>query len=226
MITKKDIEENISLYNKSLLETEVVVSQVLLSHTHISILYFLREIMEDRCENYLEIGSFHGGSMLTAMRSKYQCNFYGIEIFSDRLNKEMTPDKLNDQISKNNINEHHFEIIKGDSLDNTTISTVKQKIVEESVGIFFIDGLHTTHAVQNDFDNYISLVKPGGFIVFDDYQYAPVKHAVNNIVRNIDKSKFNVIGNIDNVNKSYDNGHTKTISDKSFEFIIQRYDWN
>ena len=79
-----------------------------------------------------------------------------------------------------------------------------------------------------DFSDYQDLVNPGGFIVFDDYQFSRVKNGVNKTVEGLtDKDnigKFNIIGDIDNIAKAYDLPESggKNVAGKSFEFIIQK----
>jgi len=53
--------------------------------------------------------------------------------------------------------------------------------------IIFIDGDHSSLAVQNDYNATIKLLRPGGFMVFDDYldkAHSPeVRGAVDEIAR-------------------------------------------
>ena len=50
-------------------------------HNHINVLYMLRELMGDKCKNYLEIAVYYGASFILVMQNKYPCNFVGIDFF-------------------------------------------------------------------------------------------------------------------------------------------------
>ena len=55
-------------------------------HSHMMVLYTLRELMGQDCKSYLEIGVHNGGSMAAAMQSKHECKFYGVDMFQEVLN--------------------------------------------------------------------------------------------------------------------------------------------
>jgi hypothetical protein len=90
--------------------------------------------------------------------------------------------------------------------------------------ILFIDGDHYKRGVIFDFENYKEFVNPGGFIVFDDYEdfeYSPeVRVAVDEIVKNIDNTKFNIIGTFKKTKQINDNtSHFKVFYN---EYILQK----
>lgn len=98
---------------------------------------------------------------------------------------------------------YKFEIFKQFSTDKSLIN--KLKMNNTKVDILFIDGDHTRQAVLNDWNNYIDFVNSGGFICFDDYYddiYSPeVRPAVDSIVADLDKNKYEIIGPLDNFHK-------------------------
>ena len=53
----------------------------------------------------------------------------------------------------------------------------------ENFDLIFIDGDHSTEAVANDFKLSKDLLKIGGFILFDDYNWIP-KHDRQNLTKN------------------------------------------
>jgi hypothetical protein len=65
----------------------------------------------------------------------------------------------------------------------------------------FIDGDHTYKGVKMDFEMYQELVKPGGFIVFDDYHdeisSPEVKVFVDDLVNNL--NGYEIIGTFKNI---------------------------
>lgn len=77
-------------------------------------------------------------------------------------------------------------------------SEPNQEAQKPWVDILFIDGDHSATAVKNDWALYSPLIRPGGFVVFDDYmdfQYSPEVHgAVNEIVATLDTTQWYVIG--------------------------------
>lgn len=180
-------------------------------HSNMAVLYVLREMMKNDCGVYLEIGVHNGGSMAVAMQSEYPCKFYGIDMFEKVLQNprwsyfrtdELSYWKAFHNIRRCNSHNHEFEIIDGDSRAKSTIGAAF-KI--QDVGLFFIDGDHTYPVVKSDFDNYSRLVKPGGIVVFDDYN--PDGHPdIVRFVNELDDPKWRKIGQTTN------------------EFMIQRND--
>ena len=89
----------------------------------------------------------------------------------------------------------------------------------ETFDIIFIDGDHSTQGVWTDYNNTISLLRPGGFMVFDDYldwkDSSDVRGAVDNIAKITDLipigSPRNIHGIHPQVNASFIN-----------EFIFQK----
>ena len=173
-------------------------------HNHINVIYMLREYMKENCKNYLEIGTYHGGSIITGMQSEYKCNFYGLDFYGAGLNGEFDKpgnQSVNDGVSiestkisieKLNKHNHFFELIQADSQLDLTFNILKEKLTD-GVDLLLIDGCHTYNCVLRDFELYSKLVNKGGFICFDDYFFMEeVRQAVNDI--NFDE--YEIVGNI------------------------------
>jgi cephalosporin hydroxylase len=142
-------------------------------------------------------------------------NVYSIDLGSP-INKEI-PIRNVDKFKNENCSYKYFE---GSSFDEKIISLVKE--IAKSVDILFIDGDHSHIGVLNDFKNFSDLVKPGGYIVFDDYMdnvHSPkVKGAVDYIVSDLLNDEYEIYGSL-----IYPE-ITKTNIDKpsSNEFIIRK----
>lgn len=91
--------------------------------------------------------------------------------------------------------------------------------INETFDIIFIDGDHSTKGVWRDYNNTIKLLRPGGYMVFDDYldfKSSPaVKGAVDDIAR---ISELTAIGTPRNVH----NIHPTVNSEYINEYIFQK----
>jgi hypothetical protein len=101
------------------------------------------------------------------------------------------------------------------------------KDTNTKVDILFIDGAHDYNSVINDWRNYNGFVNSGGYIIFDDYndyKYSPeVKPAVDEIVKHIDSTVYEIIGSplntLDDVSVGYNNTYGLKNSN---EFILYK----
>ena len=188
-------------------------------HNHINVLYMLRELMGDKCKNYLEIGVYYGASFILVMQNKYPCNFVGIDFFDKVRYGENVTNDVNPIADVrnviNSVNEHNYnyDLIQGDSTDIDIVTQVKDKI-KDGIDLLFIDGNHEPDGLLADFNNYKDLVNSGGFIVFDDYGFLP---DVKNTVDDIDFSGFEVIGEID-----MHSGNTPGTPGKNASYIVYK----
>ncbi|MBA7492407.1 hypothetical protein ES702_02957 [subsurface metagenome] len=66
-------------------------------------------------------------------------------------------------------NAKNVSLIFGRS-DAPGVITKVKSIVGDNVDLLFIDGDHSYQVVKSDYDNYGSLVRPGGLIIFHDTQ--------------------------------------------------------
>ena len=160
-------------------------------HKHTHILYDIRTELGDKPITYLEIGSFAGGSVSLIASHKYPTNCFTLDL-GEPINPEVV--QRNVANFKNELST--FKYFQGNSQDINMVNHIKSEINE--VDFLFIDGDHTTNGVINDFNNYVGLVKSGGYIAFDDYldfQYSPEVHgAVNDIVSKLNHEEFYIIG--------------------------------
>jgi len=169
---------------------------------YIHVLYLIKNLLGASCKTYLEIGTLHGGSMLIAMQSGLASTFVGIDPFEDHgyYGKPIDPHSgvrvtlANTQanINRNNPHKHPFKLIKGFSTDPEVIAKVKEEF--PVVDFLFIDGDHSTEGVTKDFNNYSSLVRPGGILVFDNYQDPAYKGRIAAAIRKIDRTDWITVG--------------------------------
>lgn len=160
-------------------------------HKHTHILYDIRTEFGDKPITYLEIGSYAGASISLISSHKYPTNCFTLD-----LGTPISPDIVKRNVSNFKNEQSSFNYLQGNSQDINIINHVKNEIKE--IDILFIDGDHSRNGVFEDFNNYSSLVKNGGYIAFDDYldhQYSPEVHgAVNDIVLNLNPDEYDIIG--------------------------------
>lgn len=183
-------------------------------HLHTHILYDIRTHLGDELKNYLEIGSFAGGSMSLISSHPSPTNCITVDL-GYPINKEVVEFNVSKFKNKNST----FKYIQGNSQSIETVNRVKSEY--DSFDFLFIDGDHSTNGVLLDFQNYSPLVKKGGYICFDDYldwEFSPqVRGAVDSIVKNLDENEYNVIGLV-----SYEHLNEFTELDSNNIFIIQK----
>lgn len=183
-------------------------------HLHTHILYDIRTHLGNELKNYLEIGSFAGGSMSLISSHPSPTNCITVDLGSP-INKEV----VESNVLKFKNEESTFKYIQGNSQSIDVINKVKNESKE--FDFLFIDGDHSTNGVLLDFQNYSPLVKKGGYICFDDYldwEFSPqVRGAVDSIVKSLDENKYKVIGSL-----SYEHLKEFTELDSNNIFIIQK----
>lgn len=161
-------------------------------HNHFHILYDLCSEFDYNL-TYLEIGCFAGASASLVSSHPSVRKVFSIDLGTP-IDKSI-PEK---NVSKFKNSNCEYKYFKGNSTDLNIINSVIEEVKE--VDIFLIDGDHRYDGVINDFNNYERLVKSNGYIVFDDYldpQHSPqVKSAVDFIVKNLDKTKYEIIGSL------------------------------
>lgn len=167
---------------------------------HIHIIYIIKEMMKDSFENYLEIGTLHGGSMSLALQSRYGVKHIGIDLFTYYGKPSDPYDEKKTVVSKENAIKnvqlmnrynHNFELFEGSSYNDDTVNLVKSKI--DAISLLLIDGDHSFEGKLRDYNLYSPLVSSGGIIIFGTYgsRYWPeVKQAVDTI----DKRGWHIIG--------------------------------
>ena len=197
----KDIEEYISSNRKHYDELEKRISDNIdgrCCHYKVEVINALIEVSED-IKTYLEIGVHNGTSMSYAVSTSKSIDCCGIDLFEDSkqpgLNAQfywrkdgIQIERTHKNISSNNTSKSTVHLIQGDSTAEETYEQVKDKDID----LLFIDGNHTYGYVKKDFERYSTLVKPGGFIILDDYE--PKWPGVVKFAKEIDSKKYETIG--------------------------------
>lgn len=191
-------------------------------HLHYHILYDIINKIDKNEINYAEIGVYCGGSLSLALHNKKVKNAVGI----DPLTFDFQADSIKGNIAKYNKFGANVNIIPKFSTDPTAITDLLKYM--NCIDVLFIDGDHSSQVCTADFENFVNLVSPGGYIIFDDYHdsvYSPgVKPAVNNIITNIFNAKypylFEIIGSLNNVTEE----PTSSGIPLNNEFILRRID--
>lgn len=185
-------------------------------HHHYYILYdILNQYNKDKIINYVEIGTYGGGSACLAIQ-RPNTNVISIDL-GHPIPKEIPIENVN----KLNKFKNNYTYIQGNSQMQSTKDELL-KIISE-IDVLFIDGDHSHQGVINDFMLYETLVKPGGYIVFDDYndyKYSPqVKIAVDNMISTSYFSNYKIIGTFSNIH----NARPDWLKEGN-DFIIQKND--
>lgn len=208
--------EHFKITSDSLIRLNQIISSMddKTFHNHYHILYDICNSIDGDI-TYLEIGAFAGGSAsLVASHLNVK------KVISVDLGQPINP-----SIPIKNVNTFknancEYTYIQGNSQDQNTIDKVLNSVDE--VDILFIDGDHSKIGAIRDFKNYSSLVKKGGYILFDDYmdsQFSPqVKIAVDELVNNGSFNEFEIIGSL-----TYPHLISTNVSLKSSnEFILKK----
>lgn len=129
--------------------------------------------------HFLEIGCFLGKSTVylaeLIKESGKNITLHVIDTFEGEGNTESTEnfyEQFLDNIKKYNVN----DIIKVYSGTSDYFST---SFNDKFFDFIYIDGLHTYDGVCSDIKNYLNKLKCGKTLAGHDYQYDPVKTAVN-----------------------------------------------
>ena len=142
------------------------------------LLDMIKELGDVSDKTMIEIGSFIGES--TIIFAQHFKEVIAIDPFLPDYHKE-------DPTSKFNFDEVYDEYKRRTS-PFTNIKTLRltsndavKELNSETYDFIYIDGLHSYEGVKDDIDNYLSLVKPGGYIGGHDYggTWVGVKKAVN-----------------------------------------------
>lgn len=161
-------------------------------HHHYHVLHDIAHTYaQDHHVQYLEIGCYAGGSACLMLQRPRTA------VTTVDLGWPVTPQTVHDNVAALNHCRNDFRYVQGDSHDPATI----QQVSDRRYDIIFIDGDHSYHGVWQDFEAYRPLLKPGGYLVFDDYldhEHSPsVRSAVDHIVNQV-RQDFDVIGCLSN----------------------------
>lgn len=184
-------------HTKQSLEITEKISNEMIGKTFHHHYYVLHDIInqypEDYTISYVEIGCYAGGSSCLVLQRK-NTNVYTID-----LSVPIPKNVVMTNVDKFNVHGNIFEYIEGSSQDINTINRLRSFI--DTIDVLFIDGDHSSIGVVSDFEVYSPMVKPGGYIIFDDYNdfiHSPeVKPTVDEIISNI--SGYDIIGTLPNI---------------------------
>ena len=198
-------------------------------HEWTHILYGIRTMLGSEIKTYMEIGSYVGSSASLVLRNPFPTNIICIDPCS------LPPshyggvisqgETLFNNIKNNNIHNYNIKLCKKYSNDPMLLKHFKD--TNTKVDILFIDGAHDYNSVIKDWRNYNGFVNSGGYIIFDDYndyKYSPeVKPAVDEIMKNIDRTVYEIIGSPKNTLDDTSVGYNNTYGLKySNEFIVYK----
>lgn len=183
-------------------------------HHHYHILYDIANTYpKDQNITYVEIGCYAGGSACLMLQRP------NTKVISIDLGNPIPEEIVYSNVKKLNKFNNSYNYLKGNSQTYEMVYRLKELV--DDIDMLFIDGDHSYQAVINDFTLYEHLVKPGGFVIFDDYHdYGSpgTKIAVNEIIKSI-TNRYNIIGTLPNTFKA------RGFSDDFIEgndFIIQK----
>lgn len=198
-------------------------------HEWTHILYGIRTIMGSEIKTYMEIGSYIGSSASLVLRNPFPSNVICIDpcnLHPSHYGGTKGQDEtLLYNIKNNNNNNYNIKLYKKYSNDPMLLKHFKD--TNTKVDILFIDGAHDYNGVINDWKNYNGFVNSGGYIIFDDYndhKYSPeVKPAVDEIMKHIDLTVYEIIGSplntLDDTSVGYNNTYGLKYSN---EFILYK----
>lgn len=189
-------------------------------HEATHILYDLRTHLGDRPVKYLEIGSYTGISASLVMSHQFPTHATLTDPcrlprkhFQGTLDQESTIRKNIAKIVPNEFCKlrRPWELNVGFSPGALPLG--------ETFDLIFIDGDHSTKGVWADYNNTVNLLRPGGFMVFDDYldwkDSKDVRPAVDNIAKITDLIPIGTLRNIHGI-------HPKVKSSFINEYIFQK----
>ena len=165
-------------------------------HHHNHILYDIRSSLGNDKKVYLELGTYAGGSSALVSSHPYPTEIHGMDI-CEVFNGDAVYDTVNRFIKPHNT----FKFYEGNTYDKKFVNDLKTKIPK--VDMLYIDAGHWYFDILNDFFEFIDLVNPNGYIIFDDYQdiwsSTQVSYAVDYLVSNHMKDGYEIVGSLPNV---------------------------
>ena len=161
-------------------------------HHHYHVLLDIAQTYpDDQILDYLEIGCYAGGSACLMLQRPYTA------VTSIDLGHPVPPSVVQTNVALLNHRRNEFRYVQGNSNDPAVVAQINNRKYD----IIFIDGDHTYHGVWRDFLIYSPLLKPQGYLVFDDYndaKHSPaVRSAVDHIANQL-RTRFDVVGALPN----------------------------
>lgn len=137
-------------------------------------LIMIQEFLKNyKIEKVLEVGTFRGGTamlwahMVAPLNGHVYCADMRFD-WSTHPNEHTSPLEIQfpRQVYNNSEYEKYVTEIQGDTHDKDFVKKVAD--IAGEVDLLFIDGDHSYDGVKQDFENYMSIVKSGGYIMFHD----------------------------------------------------------
>ena len=137
------------------------------------------EIQRIKPKNFLEIGSYMGGSLYVLAGACAP----EAKICSLDLGRSGQKARKRLSIMKEALKKEGFDAVwvRKNSHKKETFDKVQNFFGGSNVDVLHIDGDHSAEGTQKDYDMYSQLVKPGGLIVFHDIFIKTAKHKVHKI---------------------------------------------
>jgi len=193
---------DIKITQHSLNMVRQIANDVATFHHHYHILFDIATTFDDKKINYVEIGSYAGGSSCLMLQR------LNTTVISVDLGEPIPKAVVFENIIEYKNNNNYYKYIQG----NSQIQETKDRVIQtlnnskilgysDKIDLLFIDGDHCLEGVLNDFNLYKDLVNVGGYIVFDDYYddvHSPdVKKALDEIILP-NLVDFEIIGTFEN----------------------------
>lgn len=181
-------------------------------HHHYYVLFDIANTYpKDKTITYVEIGCYTGGSACLMLQRP------NTKVISIDLGYPIPQSTTQDNVKKLNNYNNSYNYLEGNSQSSEMVNRLKE--LTNEVDILFIDGDHSYQGVINDFLLYEGLVKPKGYIIFDDYNDSGcpgVRVAVDELV-NSSINRYDIIGTFPNTFKA----RPETLLEGN-DFIIQK----
>lgn len=181
-------------------------------HHHYYVLFDIANTYpKDKTITYVEIGCYTGGSACLMLQRP------NTKVISIDLGHPIPQSTAQGNVKKLNNHNNSYNYLEGNSQSSEMVNRLKE--LTNEVDILFIDGDHSYQGVINDFLLYEGLVKPKGYIIFDDYNDSGspgVRVAVDELV-NSSINRYDIIGTFPNTFKA----RPETLLEGN-DFIIQK----
>ena len=107
--------------------------------------------------------------------------YYGKDVNDIVTGEPISEATVNSNLAKVGAQQGDYTLIKNMSTDDVAIDSIRGELHD----VLIIDGDHSYSGVKADFINYMSIIKRGGYIIFDDYgvsDWPDVKRFVDEVV--------------------------------------------
>jgi len=133
-----------------------------------------------RAKTVVEFGTYLGvGTITLAMNSPKESKIYTIDLPDDPGHEERSDWKFVES-SRHRVGERFSSFESGAPIIQLRADSRKLRLIEEvkSAELILVDGGHTYEIVRADTENAMSVLAPGGIILWDDYNIFWQDHVV------------------------------------------------